>query len=276
MKRRINSLVTVDLVFLFILAAAGSAADEAIGNIIYYLAFVIPIAIGIIYIRSFDRELRTDSEDTSSDIPSLGIRISGKSALMILPVIAPTVAVICLISYITGILMSALGYSNAFVPEGSFIYSVLMHALIPSVLEELLFRYIPLGILRQNKKAAVLISSALFALSHASIFQIPYAFAAGIVLASVSVMSGSITPAFIIHFINNFLSLALSYGIGGNVLPAVGTAIAILSIIPIIILRRLYASEIKRIFTGDRIKMERSLIIFGAVSLFLAFTSLFL
>ena len=135
MKRRINSLVTVDLAFLFILAAAGSAADERIGNVIYYLAFIIPITIGIIYMRSFDRELYSDSEDRSGDIPPLGIGITAKGALMTLPLIAPTVAVICLISYLTGIIMSALGYADPFVPDGGFLYSVLLviyeHKIIP-------------------------------------------------------------------------------------------------------------------------------------------------
>ncbi|MBE6635856.1 MAG: CPBP family intramembrane metalloprotease [Ruminococcaceae bacterium] len=276
MKRRINSLVTVDLAFLFILAAAGSAADERIGNIIYYLAFIIPITIGIIYMRSFDCELYSDSEDRSGDIPPLGISITARNALITLPIIAPTVAVICLISYLTGIVMSALGYVEPFVPEESFLYSVLMHALIPSVLEEMLFRYIPLGILRRNKKAAILISAVLFSLAHASLFQIPYAFAAGIVLASVSVMSGSIIPAIVIHFVNNLISLALSYGIGGAIFPSVCAVIAILSLIPIIIFRKTYIGVIKELFTGDRIKIERSIIIYGGLSLFLAVSALFL
>ena len=172
--------------------------------------------------------------------------------------------------------MSALGYVEPFVPEESFLYSVLMHALIPSVLEEMLFRYIPLGILRRNKKAAILISAVLFSLAHASLFQIPYAFAAGIVLASVSVMSGSIIPAIVIHFVNNLISLALSYGIGGAIFPSVCAVIAILSLIPIIIFRKTYIGVIKELFTGDRIKIERSIIIYGGLSLFLAVSALFL
>ena len=276
MKRRINALVTIDLVFLFLLAAAGSAADELIGNVIYYLAFILPISIGLIYARGFDGELRENGEDTSSDIPAPGISISKRGAILTLPIIAPTIVLVCIISYLTALLISALGYSNNFIPDGSFLSSVLMHALIPAVLEELLFRYIPLRILKTSKKGAVIISSALFAFAHTSLFQIPYALVAGIILASVTVATGSILPSLIIHFINNFISLAFTYGMGGHILPLIGLSLAAISLTIIIIFRNHYLDEIRKIFTSEKIKVERSLTIFGALSLFLAITALIL
>ena len=140
----------------------------------------------------------------------------------------------------------------------------------------MLFRYIPLSILKDNKRAAVLLSSALFALAHANLFQIPYAFAAGLVFAAVCIMTGSILPSILIHFLNNLLSLAISYGLAGTAFIIIASAITLLSIIAILIMRKAYSEGIKELLRGERIKIERSLIIFGGVSLFLAFTSLLL
>ena len=61
------------------------------------------------------------------------------------------------------------------------------------------------------KFKAFLLSAVMFAFAHRSLFIIPYAFLAGVLFMIIDVASGSIIPSLILHFLNNFLSLAISY-----------------------------------------------------------------
>jgi membrane protease YdiL (CAAX protease family) len=90
---------------------------------------------------------------------------------------------------------------------------VLTHALLPAVLEEGLFRFVPLKVLSPiSRKIAVLLSAALFAIVHGSVYKIPYAFAAGVIFAMLDIYFASLLPSLLIHFLNNLLSLTVSYG----------------------------------------------------------------
>lgn len=83
-------------------------------------------------------------------------------------------------------------------------------SVMPGVFEEIAFRGILFsGLRKQLRKPwmAVLVSGAVFGLFHVSLFRIvPTAFL-GVVLALVVLRSGSILPAMLWHFLNNFLSL---------------------------------------------------------------------
>ena len=84
-----------------------------------------------------------------------------------------------------------------------FIYA----AIIPAVVEELLFRKTVCGVLTvYGKTTAVLISAVLFALMHANIEQLLYTFVAGLFLGWLYVESKNILYPIILHFINNGVS----------------------------------------------------------------------
>lgn len=81
-------------------------------------------------------------------------------------------------------------------------------ACVPAFVEEFLFRGVLLGVLRKYGDGfAILISSLLFGLMHGNIVQIPFAFIGGLALAFLVVYTGSIIPAIILHFANNFYSV---------------------------------------------------------------------
>jgi sodium transport system permease protein len=93
-----------------------------------------------------------------------------------------------------------------------FILVFLVFAVTPAICEELLFRGLLLSGLRKlGPTAAVVISSLLFGLAHASVYRLlPTAFL-GALIGLVRLRTRSIFPGMIIHALNNGLALALLY-----------------------------------------------------------------
>ena len=85
-----------------------------------------------------------------------------------------------------------------------FALSILVIAVLPAIVEEILFRKILLsGLKKYGTLGAVLISGALFSLFHQNPSQTVYQFISGALFALLAIKSGSIIPSIIIHFINN-------------------------------------------------------------------------
>lgn len=83
-------------------------------------------------------------------------------------------------------------------------------AIIPPIVEELLFRGMILHSLRRFGDGFAIVGSAmLFGLYHANFVQIVFAFIAGLVMALVVVRTGSLWTSIIIHFMNNSISFGL-------------------------------------------------------------------
>lgn len=94
----------------------------------------------------------------------------------------------------------------------SLLLAIFMIAFIPAVVEELVFRGVILqGLRKFGVWPAILGSSILFALLHASVVQLVYTFLFGIILAVVVIKTGSIISAMICHFVANASSLIISY-----------------------------------------------------------------
>ena len=85
-------------------------------------------------------------------------------------------------------------------------------AVCPAICEELMFRGAILGLVRKRFGVvnSILFVGVLFGLFHLSVFRILPTAVLGIILTSVTIFSGSIYPAMIIHFLNNFCALILS------------------------------------------------------------------
>ncbi len=109
------------------------------------------------------------------------------------------------------------GYESMFPNWATFLIQLTTVAILPAICEEFLHRGVLLNGLKEiGIKKAILISSLMFGLLHFNINQFFYATILGMLMALVSVVSKSIYPAMIIHFINNaisvYLSSAESYG----------------------------------------------------------------
>lgn len=79
--------------------------------------------------------------------------------------------------------------------------------LIAPVAEELLFRGLLIRLFRPfGDASAILLSALLFALAHGSLFQMPYAFVAGLFLAFAATASGGILYPLLFHVFYNLLT----------------------------------------------------------------------
>ena len=91
----------------------------------------------------------------------------------------------------------------------TFLYAILAIAVAPAISEELLFRGFLLSKLRtkQSNLSAIVISGLLFGAIHFSLVNMLPLSALGMFLAFITIRSGSILPAVIIHFLNNLSSV---------------------------------------------------------------------
>ncbi len=99
-------------------------------------------------------------------------------------------------------------------PEGVFGIAlvILSTSVFPALLEEFMMRGVVLGVFKKfGQGFAIIVSSILFAVMHASLTQFAFAFLVGIILGFITVKSGSVWPAVIIHAANNFVSVVFSY-----------------------------------------------------------------
>ena len=121
-------------------------------------------------------------------------------------------------SSVAGGIFSSFGIEyNVDFPEGpkgilGFIISVIATVITPALVEEFACRGLILGRLRKHGDGfAIMVSAILFGVVHSNFEQIPFAFLVGLVLGFITVKSGSIWPAVIVHAYNNFVSVAFDY-----------------------------------------------------------------
>jgi len=87
-------------------------------------------------------------------------------------------------------------------------------SVVAAVFEELALRGGALQAMRKyGDWFAILTSSFVFAILHGNMIQIPFAFLAGIAIGYAFIVTGSIWPGIIIHFVNNFAASAIGYAV---------------------------------------------------------------
>lgn len=95
---------------------------------------------------------------------------------------------------------------------GWFVLNVLLLAVLPAICEELIFRGVIFGGMREmGETGAVFFSAFLFALFHGNASQTIYQFLLGIVLAYIFVLTKNLLCPMILHFTNNFVVLLINY-----------------------------------------------------------------
>ncbi|MBE6695024.1 MAG: CPBP family intramembrane metalloprotease [Ruminococcaceae bacterium] len=144
---------------------------------------------------------------------STEIGFSPKSTFSFLPLFPFFLAGVLIISVITSSVSAAVGYEIVEVnPSGNIFSALIFDALVPSVCEELLCRYVLLRLLSPfGRGGSALLSAILFSLLHANLYQMPYAFFAGLMLATLTLASKSAFIPILFHLLNNLTSIALFY-----------------------------------------------------------------
>jgi membrane protease YdiL (CAAX protease family) len=170
--------------------------------------------------------------------------------------------------------MELLGKTNNTSFDEPFILALLLHALIPAVFEELLFRYVPLKLLKDTPRCAVAVSAILFAFAHVNAFQIPYALFAGALFAMLCYSTGSVIPSIAVHTLNNVFSLVIIYGYDGKAFYITAAILLATSTVFIAVRGKHYLALAKRALDG-KILITRELTVFMALTAAIAILNLF-
>ena len=265
------------VIFILLLALA-SSFDGVIGELIRYLAFLIPTVIGFYYSR--DLQIKREEVKGVAEEPDALLGFDKSRAKLLLPIIAPVILVVFLISLLTSLVLSLFGIASAPVEDVGIVRMLLVHALIPAVLEEALFRYIPLKLMRPySKKWCIVYSSFCFALIHCSFSQMPYAFVAGFAFMLVDIIFGSVWPSVILHLLNNATSVVFmkyASGVGeSTVFVGALVTLALISFIFIFKKKGKYSSMLRGAFeAGERHDAINLPVILMVVCFYLAWTAL--
>lgn len=226
-KKRFMKIFGIYLVVLFAFVAVrlGAAyglfskieneiAVDAISTAIIQIGimFLIPLVLYIVFFRR-------SAKKTFSDF---GFKRIGIKAVLVCVLIGILGFIINLYaSTFFSIILSRLGYSFSGGAGGyeydsipKFLFGVLSVAILPGICEEFAHR----GLLLQGTrkvwgyKTAIIISSIFFGLMHLNIQQFFFATVLGILMASTDISAKSIYPSIIMHFMNNFINVFLSFG----------------------------------------------------------------
>ena len=257
--------------FLFILFNYISGIVTGVASLIlYFLSLLAPFVLAF-----FDT--RDDSEKSGRYFT-----LDTTGAKTTLTMLFPSVFAVLLVSMITNmIIRETVGITNNADLGSSLGFALIYHAVFPSVIEEMLFRYLPLKILSgQSRRGAVILSSIFFAMVHRSVFSIPYAFVAGMIFMTVDIVTDSVLPSMIIHFINNSLAVLMIFFGDNNVFAFSFYALLILgtliSVALIIKNKTEFKEKVSYAFTaGERVKASPSLFICIGASLLVTILGLF-
>lgn len=262
-KRATDITVLCHALVLIGLSVSGSLSGIA-SDICYITAFLLPTALGILFARAYG-------------IPHCPISIGKKDLGLASFIIFPSVLLILGISLITSELLKFTGAVFEVTVYDTFIENALRHAILPAVLEEAVFRYLPMTLFSKNRKReCILISSISFALIHCSLFQIPYAFIAGLIFITINLITDSPLPSLFLHIINNLVSvISIFYKTDVPIIIAL-TLLSAISAVFIFKNKHNYTERIKAVFASDsKLKLSYSLLIIVIPTIAIALINLF-
>lgn len=264
MKRKINSLSVSYMLFLIILFLSGSTKGIW-SEVVYFAAFVVPFVLSIM-------EIKGEKNDKTQYLT-----LDREAVKLTLISTAPAIAVVLSLSLLTSSIVTAVtGATNNVQLGNSLILAIIYHALAPALLEEMLFRYLPMRLLaNHSKRVTVFVSALFFALIHHSFFSMPYAFVAGVIFMVLDLMCESIWPSVIIHFLNNTLSVLLIFYSNRPIFVAISLALlgicATVSLIFFILKRKKYLPRLhKSLSAGEKFSFNFNMLIFSLFAVFVA------
>ena len=265
MKRTVSFIAALDIAFVGLLVMSSIASGIA-SDILYYSAFSVPILLGLWAIRYKGGEVLSRPSSVS------------ESAKFSLPLIFPTIAAVSLIAFLTSSLLNLVGYESTVSFPDPFPIAVLTRAVLPALLEEILFRFIPIRLLKAegaDAKFSILFTALAFSLGHTNLFQIPYAAFAGAVFALLFIATGSIIPTVIAHLLNNLISLITIYYDFDLWVYISIAVLAVLSLIVIVLRRYVYKERIKELFSKELdFTLTRAAAVYMAICLTLSILTL--
>lgn len=193
----------------------------------YDLLFTCIIQIGIFLIIPFAAYTLIRKKKFKQTMSDMRVsKISWKTLIIVIFIGLFAYALNIAVSSFFNGLISLFGYeklpsagtgSSAPMSVGMFFFNLLTVALLPAVCEEFAHRgFLMNGLSSLGLKRAIVYSSIIFGLMHLNVNQVFYATIIGFLMAIAVVMSKSIFPAIIIHFINNGMNVYMSFAEGNG------------------------------------------------------------
>ena len=94
----------------------------------------------------------------------------------------------------------------------ALVLNLFTYALLPGIVEELVFRGWILGSLRPfGERRALVLSALIFGLMHGNLTQLPFALLLGLLFGFLYLRTGRLWVGMVIHMLNNALSVVLDY-----------------------------------------------------------------
>ncbi|MBQ6893157.1 MAG: CPBP family intramembrane metalloprotease [Clostridia bacterium] len=125
-----------------------------------------------------------------------------------------TISGSALISSLTFLLFTAAGYETAAKQDNGFFYTLVFSCFIPAFFEEWFVRGGMLGALAKYGGIGMWTCGFIFALMHSGTNAL-YAVFSGVLITAIVYVTECIYLGMLLHFLNNFISMLLSYLSGG-------------------------------------------------------------
>ncbi|MBQ8837377.1 MAG: CPBP family intramembrane metalloprotease [Clostridia bacterium] len=167
-----------------------------------------------------------------------------------IPFFILTISGCALVSAVTFLVYKAAGYTAAAAAlEKDFLFLLVFSCMIPAFFEEWLVRGGVLGALSKYGSHAIWLCAIFFALMH-GISKLPYTLFAGLFITAFVYVTECIYLGMLLHFLNNFTSLILSY-LSGTAEYIALVLIAVTFAVSFVLLRHsnLFADVKKAMFT---------------------------
>ena len=197
--------------------AQGITKEDVTSNYWFYIVYTLLTALVYIGIWYFYSKLKD-----INPVKAIGFKAKQNWKNYLFPII---VGILCLFGFQYLVqafdnLLKVIGYPveegfGAIDPKnvGEYFYSIFTLALIPAIIEELIYRGVIFRGLRERFSTSwsVVISSVMFMFVHGNLQQFIYPLLLGSVLALIVARTGSLLSSMIVHFINNFLVVTFRF-----------------------------------------------------------------
>lgn len=203
------SNILANILSLILTSKAGSYQGMTIASWVVYVIMQVGF-IGTIFVYGSIRKLDVVS------IARFTNPINIKQIILIPFIAVATILVFLPLANLWSSFLSIIGYNGGVLTPnvsnvGVYFLTLFIMAVIPAFGEEFLMRgtVFP-GLSTRNIWFGILMSGLFFSLMHANPYQTVHQFGLGVVLAIVFVLTGSIWPCILLHFLNNFISLTIT------------------------------------------------------------------
>ena len=215
MRRAMQKVSAYAMCFLLTMVVAGLFSSLYIQQLIISLGFLSPIFVS----RLWRDELQ---------FPALS-RATPKDfwILLLFPLLLTVMQTVGAFSALFYALIGA-PLPHPVYPQSALV-AVILFAVLPALCEEFFSRYVILGtLLPYGRGVAIFVSALTFGLVHMNLYQIPYAFASGLVFGYVAIQGGSLLTPILFHFANNLISVIFVYAGVGDVGALVYSAVILI------------------------------------------------